>query len=335
MNNTKYWNSFLPVFLDRIGNVMRGNMTSLVEEYGISSAHCTYLITLYLLDGPTSAQLSKYLDMDQGNTFRVVQQLIDKGMVRTDKTTEKSRNYRLYLTEYGEEIAIKVMNGTNEFMDTGFAGVSDEDVLTTRRVLVQILQNLDPSLEDYLDNSFTNPFFSYLNMMIPNEKDVLLVPKHLRKDSVVKYEPVRISEKGSQAPVFPSPEKIVDETKALTVLVTDADDGGFQFLIYQDTKKCLYSSQTFETKVSCNDCVKAIIANSSSHIRDMTLQNPPLALGSVYEINRAKSGKYFYRLLDESKNELMVSKEYSNKTICKRDIERFRINLPFAKIVEY
>ena len=333
-NSSKYWNSFLPIFFDRIGNVMRGYMADIVKDYGITSAHCTYLITLNIMDGPTSSQLSRYLDMDQGNTFRVIQKLTELGMVTSDKSNTKARNYRLYLTEYGKKIADEVMEKTTEFMDTGFNNVPEEDVLITRRTLVQILQNIDPSLDDYLDNSFTNPFFSYLNMMIPNEKDVQLVPRRLRDGGTVKYEKVSVSQKGSHAPTFIEPEKIVDNSIMMTFVILREKDHGYIFKIYEGDKRCVLTSGHFPDLDTCKECIESIKRDADSNIRDLTLQNPNLVLGSAYELTWLENSKFICHLIDADGNVLMESKEYSNKTICKRDIEKFRINLPFARVVQ-
>ncbi len=41
-----YWNSYLPIFFDRMSFEMREHMTESVSEYGLTSAHAVYLIAL-------------------------------------------------------------------------------------------------------------------------------------------------------------------------------------------------------------------------------------------------------------------------------------------------
>jgi hypothetical protein len=52
-----YWNSFLPAFFDRMSLVMRKNMTDIVSDHGLTSAHAVYLIALHIKDGQTSLPL--------------------------------------------------------------------------------------------------------------------------------------------------------------------------------------------------------------------------------------------------------------------------------------
>lgn len=96
-----FWNSFLPMFFDRMNATMRNHMTNAVSNYGITSAHAIYLIALTLRDGQTQLQLSNFLDMDPANTNRVVKVLRNKGLVYDDRKTPGSRNFAIRLTEEG------------------------------------------------------------------------------------------------------------------------------------------------------------------------------------------------------------------------------------------
>lgn len=214
MEDGRYWNSFLPIFLDRIGNIMRNHMAEEAKEYSLSSAHCTYIVALSLLDGPTSSQLSYFLDMDNGNTFRAIQTLIEKGLVTTDRKTEKSRKYHIYLTPEGERLAKKIMDNTTKFMDKGMEGISDEDLENMRATLVRILKNIDPGIDDYLSaKAYSNPYFSYLNVIIPNDDGVIIVPKRVGS-KLPKEGFAKTTEVAHEMETFPDTDTLLKESES-------------------------------------------------------------------------------------------------------------------------
>lgn len=47
----------------------------------------------------------------------------------------------------------------NECMD----GVTREEVLSMRSVLLRILSKMDPDLDRYMKSEFTNPFYTYIH----------------------------------------------------------------------------------------------------------------------------------------------------------------------------
>ena len=127
-----YWNSFLPAFFDRMSVLMRKNMTHIVEDYGLTSAHAIYLIALKLQDGQTLVSLSRFLDLDTANTNRVIKVLRAKGLVYDDRRSENSKKYSIFLTESGKDLATRLMDGITELNNQYFADIPREDILHTR-----------------------------------------------------------------------------------------------------------------------------------------------------------------------------------------------------------
>lgn len=157
-----YWNSFLPIFFDRMTSVMRKDMTEEVKEYGLTSAHSVYLIGLYLQNGSTLVRLSRLLDMDAANTTRVIRVLKEKGLVTDDRESEHSKKYHIFLTEEGEKLAKRVMDKTMECNNRYMSNLSREEILQVRNSLLKILRNMDPNLDEYMAYKYTNHFYTYL-----------------------------------------------------------------------------------------------------------------------------------------------------------------------------
>jgi DNA-binding MarR family transcriptional regulator len=163
-----YWNSFLPIFFDRMNSTMRRHMTEEVSKYGLTSAHAVYLIALILEGSMTLIDMSRFLDMDPANTNRVIKVLRDKGLVYDDRKNPDSRGFTVYLTEKGRDIGQSLMDSTTEWMNWGMEGISREEILSMRNVLIKILDKIDPDLETYMASEYDRPFYTYLHTNPPN-----------------------------------------------------------------------------------------------------------------------------------------------------------------------
>ena len=164
-----YWNSFLPAFFDRMSLVMRRNMTDIVSEYGLTSAHAVYLIALHIKDGQTLVSLSRFLDLDTANTNRVIKVLREKKMVYDDRKSESSKKYSIYLTELGHELAAKVMDGVMELNNSYFRDIPREDILQMRNTLIRVLNNMDVDIDSYMGSRYEDPFYTHLHIIPPDD----------------------------------------------------------------------------------------------------------------------------------------------------------------------
>ncbi len=165
-----YWNSFLPAFFDRMSLQMRKNMTSIVEPYGLTHAHAIYLTALRLQDGQTMVGLSHFLDMDTANTNRVIKVLREKELVCDDRKSESNKKYRIFLTDSGKELADKVMKGVSDLNESYFANIPRENILIMRNTLIQVLNNMNLNIDDYMHSKYDNPFYTLLHL-VPQSED--------------------------------------------------------------------------------------------------------------------------------------------------------------------
>lgn len=162
-----YWNSFLPAFFDRMSLVMRKNMTEIVSDYGLTSAHAVYLIALHLRDGQTLVSLSRFLDLDTANTNRVVKVLREKGLIYDDRKSESSKKYSIFLTEEGHKLAAKVMNGITDLNNSYFRDIPREDILQMRNTLIRVLNNMNTDIDSYMGSKYEDPFYTHLHIIPP------------------------------------------------------------------------------------------------------------------------------------------------------------------------
>ena len=158
-----YWNSYLPVFFDRMSSHMRAHMTSVVQDYGLTSAHAIYLIALEIGGPMSQKELSRFLDLDVANTNRVIKVLREKGMVCSEDPGAGSKNCKMALTRIGSELAVRVMESTDQWMDSLMANVPLEDVMNMRNTLITILKSMDPKLDEYMSSENKSYYYTYLS----------------------------------------------------------------------------------------------------------------------------------------------------------------------------
>ncbi len=162
MAETPYWNAFLPALLDRLSFHMRKNLTKTVEPYGLNSSHAIYILALRVQNGQTTAGLSRFLDIDNANTHRVLKVLKEKGIVYDDRIDPRSKKYHVYLTDYGKELA-DMISDLVESIDMAYsAGLTPEEISVTRNAVLKIMGNALYAETDSKDLKFDKPYYSYL-----------------------------------------------------------------------------------------------------------------------------------------------------------------------------
>jgi len=150
---------------------MKKKMAEIVKDEGITSAHVVYLMALKLEDGQTLTQISRFLDLDQANTHRVVKVLLEKKLIYDDRRTPTSKKFKIMLTNRGREIAEMCMKATEEHMDSYFEGIDDADVFHMRNTLIKMLKNMDKDLDKYLSSpKWRDPYYIYLGFIPPEEE---------------------------------------------------------------------------------------------------------------------------------------------------------------------
>ncbi len=179
-----YWNSFLPAFFDRMSLQMRKNMTSIVEPYGLTHSHAIYLIALELQDGQTMVGLSHFLDLDTANTNRVIKVLREKGFVCDDRKTENTKKFRIFLTDSGRALAEGIMARITELNESYFANIPREDILSMRNTLIQVLNNMNLNIDEYMHSKYDNPFYTFLHIVPQSDDAYEAIPDRISRSSV-------------------------------------------------------------------------------------------------------------------------------------------------------
>ena len=157
-----YWNSFLPIFFDRMNTIMRRSMLESMSEKDLTASHAYYLIALNLEGPQTLSELSKFLDMDLSTSNRLFKALKEKGLVTDDRVSSTSKKFHVLLTSEGKKVSDYVMEAAQNSANALFKNISTEDLHTVRSVLIQALIESDSDFLSYVKSPYTNPFYTYL-----------------------------------------------------------------------------------------------------------------------------------------------------------------------------
>lgn len=164
-----YWNSFLPIFFDRMNTIMRREMLEALSEYDLTASHAYYLIAMNLEGPQTLMELSKFLDMDLSTSNRLFKALKEKGLVTDDRITATSKKFHVILTEEGKEVSNYIMIRAQDSANALFRNISNDDLHVVRSVLIRALVESDPDFLSYIKSPYTNPFYTYLGTHPKNE----------------------------------------------------------------------------------------------------------------------------------------------------------------------
>jgi len=128
-----------------IRDVSRAFLRSLglrLEKYGIPIGHWAFLRVLWESDGITQRQLSQKVGVMEPTTFTAMKSMEAMGYIKRVKLPPNRKNVYIYLTREGHSLKNKLVPLAVQANKISVRGISDSDLLTTRRVLLQMLDNL-------------------------------------------------------------------------------------------------------------------------------------------------------------------------------------------------
>ena len=113
-------------------------------EAGLSPPQAMFLLLLHETDTITMGDLSKYLGTTQGVATRMVDRLVEKGMVQRKGDPNDRRVVLVSLSRKGKTLARKMTDLHLENLQRFIAGVSSKD----REALLVLLKRFNEQLSD-------------------------------------------------------------------------------------------------------------------------------------------------------------------------------------------
>lgn len=114
-----------------------------ITNHGVTIGQWRFLRELWREDGITQRELSGRLSMREPSTVAAVRSLESSGLVRRERDESDRRKIRVYLTPRARELREPLLRHVRDVNLIATEGVPEEDLETTRRVLLALMDNLN------------------------------------------------------------------------------------------------------------------------------------------------------------------------------------------------
>lgn len=128
-----------------IKNYIEKRVSQTSESMGLKHTHGQFLKTIYDNEGLSLKELSNEMYVDKSLTTRVIKSLIDNGFVIN--MNNESREYRLYLTDKGNDAVSKIKKIVNDAWDELLSELTDDEMETLTRIHMKINEKLKSDIE--------------------------------------------------------------------------------------------------------------------------------------------------------------------------------------------
>lgn len=134
---------------DRLAHLIKDATRALVRalqtrliEYDVSFGHWTFLRILWEKDGITQRALSEAAGVMEPTTYTALTGMEKLGYVERRQSPDNKKNMYVFLTEHGRALETKLVPLAIEVNEISMQGMKEEDIRTTRKVLLEMIKNL-------------------------------------------------------------------------------------------------------------------------------------------------------------------------------------------------
>ncbi|MDB5884691.1 MAG: MarR family transcriptional regulator [Polaromonas sp.] len=113
-----------------------------LAQHGVPFGHWAFLRILWESDGLTQKELSERAGVMEPTTFTAMRTMEAQGYIVRRQLPTNKKNMYVYLTEKGRDLKGTLVPLAEETNTLSIDGVAVEDVKTTRRVLLAMIENL-------------------------------------------------------------------------------------------------------------------------------------------------------------------------------------------------
>jgi DNA-binding MarR family transcriptional regulator len=137
---------------ERLAHIIRETARALARAlaprlagHGVSFGHWAFLRILWELEGLTQRELSERAGVMEPTTFAALKSMEELGYIERRQAPGNRKNVYVYLTPHGRALKKKLVPLAEDVNKVATRGVGADDLATTRRVLLAMLDNLGRS----------------------------------------------------------------------------------------------------------------------------------------------------------------------------------------------
>jgi MarR family transcriptional regulator, organic hydroperoxide resistance regulator len=128
--------------LAKVCRAHRGSVGALLSELGLHVGQEMVLLELWKADGLKGSELAERLGVEPPTVTRMTRRMESCGFVERRPDPSDARSFRVHLTEKGRALGEPVVRIWQEAEEKTLRGISPEETLVLRRLLVRIRENL-------------------------------------------------------------------------------------------------------------------------------------------------------------------------------------------------
>ncbi|WP_081488835.1 MarR family winged helix-turn-helix transcriptional regulator [Cupriavidus basilensis] len=127
------------------------HLQSLVSREGAAVGHWYYLRVLAEQNGLTQLELSRRVGLAATTSVPALDNMEKQGLVKRVRDTEDRRRSFVFITDKGRALLDELMPSITALLEHAVTGVSERDLKTFQKVLVQIQENLSTAAPELTD----------------------------------------------------------------------------------------------------------------------------------------------------------------------------------------
>ncbi|MDB5929376.1 MAG: transcriptional regulator, MarR family [Polaromonas sp.] len=146
-NIIRHWREAVPN--DRLAHLVRDASRAFhkalqvrLAQHGVPFGHWTFLRILWESDGLTQKELSERAGVMEPTTFIAMKTMESLGYIVRKQLPTNKKNMYVYLSDEGRALKSKLVPLAEDTNTVSIEGVAAEDLKTTRRVLLTMIENL-------------------------------------------------------------------------------------------------------------------------------------------------------------------------------------------------
>ena len=146
-NILRHWREDVPN--DRMAHLIRDTERAFrkslqvrLARFKVPFGHWTFLRILWQNDGLTQKELSQRAGVMEPTTFAAIKAMEASGYVRRSQLPSNRKNVYVHLSAKGRALKNKLVPLAEETNSISTRGVSPDEIVTTRKVLLAMIENL-------------------------------------------------------------------------------------------------------------------------------------------------------------------------------------------------
>jgi len=143
----RHWREAVPN--DRLAHLVKDGTRALLRalqmrltQHSVSIGHWTFLRILWETDGLTQRELSEQAGLMEPTTYSALNAMEKLGYITRRQLPASRRKVYVFLTPKGRALKSKLVPLAEEVNEIAVRGVSAPDIVTTRKALLLMLENL-------------------------------------------------------------------------------------------------------------------------------------------------------------------------------------------------